>query len=294
MNSLKLLKLGWRAGTTVLVVTTMVFGGLFLNLKSAFAEPAPNMTIRHEGLIGGAGNWSHSVTLNPGDEVQFYAEIHNTVVGSTAHNVTLKQNLTGGTFTDGTSVATVTSSNANSANDTVNIHINGGGKLEFIEHSTRVTWDVNGDGVKEFNNTHVAGNPLNGLEIGGQHGCNQFIIQVYWAARVVKTEQPSPSPSPTPGPTQEQHQEQTQNNNQNQTVNITNNNTPAVAGVSVPVKQPETGVSVLGLTSMAGAAPVGYLLSRFGRGRTTGKREETLEEIAMGIFRKRSGKNKDA
>lgn len=317
-DPIKLIKIGWKTGAIVVVVTTMVFGGLFLNIKAASAtnaqtqnQPAPNMTIRHEGLIGSSGNLSHSVTLNSGDEVQFYAEIHNTVVGSTANHVRIKDAVTGGNFTDGTSVATASADNANSASDTVNIHINGGGRLDFIEHSTRLTWDVNGDGIKEYDLTHIAGNPMSsdGILIGNQHGCNQYIIQVYWMARVTGGSQPSPTPSPTPTPTpappaspspspgesinitNNNNNNNTNNNTQNQTVNVTG----TVAGVSVPAKQPETGVSVLGLTSMAGAAPIGYLLSRFGRGRiTNGKKEESLEEVAMGIFTKRSGKNQDA
>src|SRR3989344_8034676 len=177
MNQIKLIKRIWKTGAIGLVVLTMTAGGLFLNLKAVLANPTPNMTIKHLGVGTQSPDWSHSITLNPGDEVDFYAETHNTVVGSTADNVTLKVNLTGGTFTDGSSVATVSADNANSASDTVNIHINGGGKLEYIANSTNVTWDIDGDGNKEFNNTFVSGSPFSGLRIGDQKGCNQYIIQ---------------------------------------------------------------------------------------------------------------------
>lgn len=301
-DPITLIKLGWKTGITGLVVTTMVLGGLVLNLNAVLADPAPNLTISHLGVRGAESNWSDNVTLNAGDEVHFYAELHNTVVGSRADNVTLKAQVTGGNFVDGVSTAVVSANNAASATDTVNIHINGGGQLQFVDNSTRVTWDVNGDGNKEFNNTFVTGNPFNGLLIGDQDGCNEFIIQVGWSARIVGKPQPSPSPSPTPpaggnNQSQEQNQEQkTEVNveqNNNQTVNITNP-APAVAGAKVPVKQPETGVSVLGLASIAGAAPVGFLLSRFGRGRVVGKREESLGEFANGLIGLRSGKSKKA
>lgn len=111
---------------------------------------------------------------------------------------------------------------------------------------------------------------------------------------------PSPSPSPTPSPTpeatpvpsptptvvsQEQHQEQTQNNNQ--TVNITVGGT--VAGVQAPAKAPETGVSILGLTSMFAAGPVGFALSRFGRGRTLKvKKDENLSDLALNLVEERA------
>lgn len=304
-DQIKLIKNIWKTGAIALVVITMVFGGLFLNLKSVFAEPTPNMTILHlADKPDGAVNWSDSVTLKPGDEVDFYAEIHNTVVGSRADDVTLKVNVPTGVFTDGTSVATVTANNANSATDTVNIRIDGGGKLEFIPNSTNVTWDVNGDGNFEFNSTFVTGNPMNGsVKIGDQDGCNNFVIQVGWAARVIEgpAASPSPTPSPTPTPvaspsptptTDGQSQSQTQTQNNNQTVNVTNS-IPTVAGATfVPRKSPETGVSVLGLTSMVGAGPVGFALSRFGRGRAI-KKEEDLEEVAMNLVTRR-GKRQDA
>lgn len=309
-DPIKLIKLGWKTGVTAMVVTTMVLGGLILNLNAVFAQPSPNLTVRHLGVRGGESSWSDNVTLDQGDEVHFMAEIHNTVVGSRADNVTLTAAITGGAFVDGTSTATASANNASSASDTINIHINGGGEIEFVPNSTRVTWDVDGDGNKEYDNTYVTGNPFNGFLIGDQDGCNEYIIQVGWSARVVGEPEPSPSPSPTP-PTggddndqeqeQEQEQEQDQEQNQdvdvnvdvnqenNQTVNVTNPAPPAVAGVKVPLKQPETGVSVLGLTSMATAAPVGFVLSRFGRGRAvTGKKEEDLSEIASGLVRGRS------
>jgi len=59
--------------------------------------------------------------------------------------------------------------------------------------------------------------------------------------------------------------------------------------VKVPVKTPETGVSVLGLTSMFGAGPVGLFLSKFGRGKlAVKKREESLGEIANDLSKNRS------
>jgi len=107
---------------------------------------------------------------------------------------------------------------------------------------------------------------------------------------------PSPEPSPAPQGGQEQKQKQEVNINveqkqeNNQTVNVT---VPAVAGTStVPVKQPDTGVGVLGMASMAGTAPLGLLLARYGRGRIAGKKEEeSLSEIGFNLTEKRRGKD---
>jgi len=310
-DPIKLIKLGWKTGMTAMVVLTMVLGGLALNLNSALASPTPNMTVNHLVTGPSSSGWGKSVTLNPGDTVHFYAGIHNTVVGSTAEGVVISASMPTGTFTDGTSTAQVRAENANTASDNVSIHINGGGSLEILPGTTRLTWDVDGDGNKEYDTTFIAGSPLegSGILLGDQKGCNEFIIQVGWSAKVVGGQEPEPTPTPTPTPAppsggnnqeQEQEQEQEQNQdvdvnvsqNNNQTVNITNPAPPAVAGVKVPLKQPETGVSVLGTSLMAGAAPVGFALSRFGRGRVVSKKdEETLGEFANRIVSTRGKSN---
>src|SRR3990167_4596169 len=136
---------------------------------------------------------------------------------------------------------------------------------------------------------------------GGQWDLGNFH---YLVKNVNCKPEPSPSPSPVPTPSpapqggQEQKQKQETNVNvnveqkqvNNQTVNVT---VPAVAGTStVPVKQPDTGVGVLGMASMAGTAPLGLLLARYGRGRIAGKKdEESLSEIGFNLTEKRREKN---
>lgn len=300
-KQIKFLKKVWKTGAISLVVLTMVFGGLFLNLKAASANPAPNMTILHQVSGPSSSSWSDSVNLNSGDTVHFYAEIHNTVVGSTAEGVVISASVPTGTFTDGTSTATVRAENANTASDNVSIHINGGGSLEILPGTTRLTWDVDGDGNKEYNNTFIAGSPLegSGILLGDQHGCNEYIIQVGWSAKVVGGEEPSPTPTPTPvaspSPTPPTGGDINITNTNTNTNTNTQNQTVNVAGVSVPVKQPETGVGVLGMASMFGAGPLGLALSRFGRGRLlVGREEENLAELAGNLVADRVGKSKCA
>lgn len=52
---------------------------------------------------------------------------------------------------------------------------------------------------------------------------------------------------------------------------------------SVPGKQPQTGVSILALSSLLGTGAAGYALSRFGQG----KKGETLEEFANSLIGKK-------
>src|SRR3990167_1418708 len=118
---------------------------------------------------------------------------------------------------------------------------------------------------------------------------------------------PSPIPSPVPSPAPQGGQDQGQSQEQNQDVNVDvdveqkqeNNQTvnitvPEVkaAVTSVPAKQPETGVGVLGMASMAGVGPLGLLLARYGRGRIVGKKdEENLSEIGFNLTEERRDKN---
>lgn len=303
-DPIKLIKLGWKTGFAILTSIMLFAGGLVLNLNSVLATN-PNLTIKYLTAHNDIGTWGDSVSVGAGETITLYAEIHNTNVPTTANNLKVEVNLPS---TTGTSTATASADNASSVSDSVSINVSGG-VLEYVAGSTLMTWDVNGDGNKEFDNTQMPDGIVGGgLTLGNLQGCNQYIIQISFLARVVQEPEPSPSPTPSPTPIpspqpspttggQSQSQSQTQNNEQNQTVNVTNTNTntvnvPQVAGVSVPVKQPETGPSVLGLVSMATAAPVGLALSRFGRGRgVVGKREEeSLSEFASGILENRIGK----
>ena len=303
---IKLLKTGWKAGLMFLVVISLVFGGLFLSLRNALAGN-PNLTLLYLGVNNtNPVGWAHSVTLNHGEQVKFYAEIHNTNVPSTANNVKIKVTLPGGSVTDGTSTATASADNANSVSDNVALHINGSGQLQYVAGSTAMTWDVNGDGNLEYNGTQMPDGIVdNGLVLGNQQGCNQYVIQISFKANVVGQPQssPSPTPSPSPSPSVSPSPSPTpcttcggndididieNNQTQTQTVNVTS----PVTTAAVPAKQPETGAGVLGLATMFSAAPIGLALSRYGRGRVvTGKKEENLAGIAKGLVESRHGKN---
>lgn len=295
-----------------MVAVSLVAGGLFLSLKSVSAG-SPNLTLLYLGNNNNdsSDSWDHDVTLTSGQQVQLYAEIHNTNVPSTANNVKVKATLPSGTFTDGSSTATLTADNASSVSDSVALHITGGGQLNYVPGSTVLTWDPNGDGNYEYNLTPVADGIVDGgfTLPSGLNGCNQYIAQVAFLAQVTgpsptPSPTPTPSPSPTvapsPSPTPAAGGDNNNNNNNNNDIDIDidNNQTQTVnvsGGVttaSVPVKQPETGVGVLGMTAMFGAAPLGLALSRYGRGRLmTTRKEEDLAEIANGLVNTRRGKN---
>ena len=66
MNTIKLIKKIAKTGSVSLVVLTMLFGGLFLNLKSALATN-PNLTLLYLGINNTTGgSWEHSVNVSSG------------------------------------------------------------------------------------------------------------------------------------------------------------------------------------------------------------------------------------
>lgn len=320
MNTLRILKLGWKGGLIGLTAMVLAISGLFMSLRSASAI-SPNMTVlylvNNETAGGGFGK---STNVSAGQTIQLTQDIHNTVVGSTANNVQIKVSLPSGT---GSSTATVFTDNAGNVSDSVSLNVSGG-NLQYIPGSTRVTWDKNGDGIKEFNNTPVAdGITTSGLTLGNQSGCNAYIIEISFLAKVVAvtpspTPTPSVTPSPTPTPTatpsvtpsptpvvtpsptpspaggitiqNTNNNNNTNNNTNNNNINISTGTTAATTTVaSVPVKQPETGVGVAGLATMFSAAPLGVVMSRYGKGRLFAKKQEedSLSEIASDLVNSR-------
>ncbi len=300
MNQIKLLEKTFKAGSAVLISAVLAFGGLFLNLANTSASESPNMTVRmlvNDDNDSPDAGWQHDLNSQGGHRVSFAVEIHNTVVGTEAKNVHVQVGFPSNTANTLNIPVNISADNANNASDNVTIHVTSpttGAQIKYVAHSTRLYWDPDGDSSNgiQYNNTPLVDGIVDGgLTLGDQKGCNNFIIQVTFLAELVG-EQPTPSPSPTPvgginitnNNTNNNSQSQTQNNNQ--TVNVTA--TGSVAGASVPVKQPETGASVLGLASMFSAAPFGLALSRYGRGRLIGKREEDISEVANGLVEKRS------
>lgn len=267
MNAIKFLKLAWKTGATALAVVSIAFAGLFLTLNSAHAG-SPNTTLLYLGNNNNdpSDSWDHDVTLNAGQMVQLQAEVHNTNVPSTANNVKIKVTLP---QSSGTSTATVSSDNSNTVSDNVSITVAGGGQLKYVAGSTEVNCGQNTQCTSGTVSDGIVGN---GIVLGNQDGCNEYVIQVSFLVEVVD----APTyPTPTTGGDINVNQTQTQTNNQNVTVN--SSAAPAVLAAKVPVKAPETGVGVLGMAAMFGAAPLGLVLSRYGRGRVIiSKKDEEL------------------
>jgi len=250
MNPIKVIEKSIRAGMISVVVLTMTLGGLFLNLRSA----------------GATGD-----TTPP----SFPACINQTGSGDIAHWDSGLHQIVGAGLLEG--------------QDDV-YSLSDGNYLQcLIPPDKKVCiqtnwWRTDGELAGWFS---VNGSQWN---LGDFH---YLAMNINYDCVPKPSPSPSPSPTPTPSPTpvvspsptptavsQEQHQEQTQNNNQTVNVSVAG----AVSGVKAPVKLPETGVSVLGLTSMFGAGPVGFALSKFGRGRTNIKKEEeNLSELASDL-----------
>jgi len=265
------------------VVITVLALTLAVPVQAVFASN-PLLTVKYlvTNLNKDGGAWKESTTAANEDVLLLYVELHNTEVGTQAVNPRVRATFTTGTFTNGTSTVRFTADNASEVRDQIALTIPGSGSLAYITGTTHLTWDPDGDRIKQFNGTQIGdGIASGGITLpAGMNGCNQFIAQISFRVRVRGGQSPTPTPTPTTTPTptptptpvvtptpspggqqQEQSQSQTQNNTQTQTVNVTQNvtqPTPApgeVAGIS---ELPKTGVTVLAWSALASGAPIGF------------------------------------
>ena len=281
---------------------------LFVAAPAQAACAAPVLMVRYQitNLNRDGGAWKTSTVAEPGDTLQFTIEMHNTTVGENAIQPSVRAAISPGAFTNGNSMVVFWASNAAQVNSTVQIQNTQAATVDFISGSARLTWPSHG-----FNDTPIddsVGGGGFGLPGGVMEGCNQFIAQITFRARVSGNATTPPAVAVPNTPTTQQaqaapSQSSTNNNTNNNTNTNTNNNNINIGGTTtaqVPVqttptvvfsrpvtKQPDTGVDALGMASMFGAGPVGFALSRYGKGKLSGKKEETIEEMASNIARSR-------
>ncbi len=282
---------------SILTALVLSFGMVLVSpAKAACAQSAPSMAVDMKAADTSVGSWQDNLSMQPGHRVQFNIEIHNTVVGSTAHNVRAGVTFPGASTTLSIPV-TVSTTDAGSVSDTVNITLPSAQTITYVPGSTRLFWDQNGDGTLDFDNAQLADGIVGStIPLGDQQGCTNFIIKVDFLADISGTPAPSPTPTPTPAPAsavttgggQSQSQSQTQNNTQTVTVNAAAAAAPAAV---VAKTTPATGPEMVTLAGMFGAGPVGFVLSRYGRGmRAFGKREEDWTSVATALFSERKSK----
>lgn len=275
-DQIKLIKMGWQVSGSILVAVILVFGGLFLNLSAAGAtdSASPSPSASPTPTVTPAPSATPSPTPTVQNPPSFPRCIDQSGTGDKAHYSSGLHQIVGNGLLEGKDdVYTLSDGNFLQCYvpplKDVCIQTNWWRTDQVLDG----WYSVNG-GQWNLGNFHYLAKNLN-------YNC---------------TPEPSPTPTPTPTPVatptptptsggNEQHQEQTQNNNQ--TVNI---NVGSVAGATTPKKAPETGVSVLGLAGMFGGGPVGLVLSRLGKGRMSTKKEENINEIAMGIISSRRTK----
>ena len=201
------MKKGFTYAKNILSLILVIILGLsaFLTLMGraeAVDGSGPNITIPDFGVSVGDSGWKNSVSANPGDELWFQLQVHNTNVPSDAENLTVKLdmptdrdgNLTVN-VTAGTSSPTTVAGSVTSASKSVTVNIPGGARLKYRAGSMQITWDQNGDGTKEYSGSAWGGGDGSltgsGVNFGTLKGCNNYVIQLLFAADVVKPGSPS-------------------------------------------------------------------------------------------------------
>ncbi len=277
-----------------IMVLTISSGLIFATpAKAACAQaPSPVMAVSlraNDQNDSPDAGWVKNLNTEGGHRVQFDVEIHNTVTGSTATNVTAKVAMPTGSGTTLSIPVTVTANNAAAATDTDTINIPGaGGTITYVPNSSRFTWSKNGNGFLDFDHAAIVDGLTSGggIPLGDQNGCTAFIMKIEFLADVTGGTTPTPTPTPTPAPTGG-----TTNNNTNTNTNNNNININAAAAAPVVKTTPATGPELIPLMGMFGAGPVGFALSRYGRGTSVlGRKEEDWTGIAKDAFLERKVK----
>lgn len=161
-----------------------------LSFKAKVMIPGdPNITVKFLSANPKrpSDGWSDNTKANSGDATQYYIEIHNPNVPSVAKNLQVRvdfpDNQTGTVFTP-TAYTSYSSSTAYPS-DSTKVSFSSNARLTFRSGSLRVTWDQNGDGVKEYQDyAWPNGDNIikDGIVLGDLWGCNPYIIQLsFWA-----------------------------------------------------------------------------------------------------------------
>ena len=153
---------------------------------------APNLTINYLSGTSASGGWADSTPASIGEVVEFYIEIHNTNEPSTAEDLTVRVALAPN------STAYAGAGNHPTISDSTSITgLPGNAFLQYRSGSMRITWDQNGDGIKEFDNYAWPNDALvsaTGINLGHLLGCNPYIIQISFKVDI--TEPPAPPAAP--------------------------------------------------------------------------------------------------
>ena len=177
---------------------TAAFGAAVASLFSLFSPlslishpvqavdgPVPHLTIKYLSATDATNVWADSTPASVGETVGFYIEIHNTTEGSTAEDLTVRAALAPN------STAYAGAGNHATISDSTSITgLPENAFLQYRSGSMRITWDQDGDGIKEFDNYAWPNDALvsaTGINLGNLLGCNPYIIQISFKADVLQT-----------------------------------------------------------------------------------------------------------
>ena len=176
----------------------------------ASAAITPVLTANVLGANLSVGStFTDSTPANVGNTVKIYLGLHNTAVPSEAKNVRVKATIPDTFAASSVVTIAVSADNAATVSDTTTFTFPtppaGGLKLAYTAGSVRLTWDPNGDGTKDYNESPiVSGDDImasNGLLLPSSlFGCNQYILQLTFLATVTAAATPTPTPTPTIAP----------------------------------------------------------------------------------------------
>lgn len=185
-----------------LIALTVVGSLLFAKSRKVLSQEVPILQVNFIGVNNTTGgSWGDPIYADPGNVIQFRADISNTVVGTTATNVRVKVDLPSSPSSTQIATIHVASDNTSSADETATVILNSGSEQLFYRpgHAVVLISGVSTPLVPDTASDNLTTQYISIGDIPG--GGDPYYAQVTFKADLSLTQQETPTPTPTATPT---------------------------------------------------------------------------------------------
>ncbi len=189
----------WSLAVWLIAVQLLAAFGLAEPVKAAPPKFDVLFVVRDETE---RGLFTDTVSFPAGHRLTFRILLRNSQLATIAPETRLKVDLPQGAFTGApaTLIVFATDGTTTQVRVSLNVTTAGGAILSYVPGSTRVTWDVNNDGRREFINSLWADGITSnsGVVLGDMTGCDITFCKAEIRFSVDSAVGNAPAPTPTP------------------------------------------------------------------------------------------------
>ena len=246
-----------------LILVTVSLGFVF-KPKQASSQEVPILQVNFIGVNNTkGGGWTDPIYADPGNVIQFRADISNIVRDTTASNVRIKVDLPPSASSTQIATIHIDADNAAPTEETATVILNSGEEQLVYRpgHAVRI---ASGTSTSISPDTISANLTTQEISIGDIQGGAEYYVQVTFKADLSFHPTPTPTPTSTPSPTPTPTPTPTQGPTPTPTPTPAPSPTPQVLAAEAPPTLPKTGVSLgIGAGLFALGSLGVYLYKRF-------------------------------